>query len=181
VPPSVSAAVAALLSATEPLSQTELAERAGIHERSLRRHSDVLQALDVLRETEDGALRLALPFRESEKGERILPSPVAAEHCRRATQDAAFEAAVTLIGLEEARSLARPDSPLGAPFSGPPVELATDIDRLCDARPEWAPWLRLAQRLAGAETQPADTVQFGAEPAQQPLSGAQPLAQTTTD
>lgn len=65
--------------------------------------------------------------------------------------------------------LIRPEISLGTAFRGPPVSLAADITRLVELRPAWQPWLRLAQQLAGAETQRGEAVQFGAEPPQHPL------------
>lgn len=65
-PPTVSKAVHALLTASRPLTQTEIAERAGITTRSVRNHAAHLEAfalIEEIEETDDG-YRLALPHRE---------------------------------------------------------------------------------------------------------------------
>jgi len=168
-PPTVGKAVAALLSASKPLSQSALADRAGISVRSFRRHSEVLQALELVRETDSGDWRLAVPFRRSGRTTDVLPTSTTAEATARPAQEAAFEVVITLVDGGDIAGLVRPDTALGAPFCGPPVDLAADIARLIELRPAWQPWLRLAQQLAGAETQRGKTVQFGTEPAQHPL------------
>jgi hypothetical protein len=66
-PRSARQGVAALLDADRPLSQAELADRAGISSQSWRNHRAGLVAADWVRETPDG-WRVALPFR-SERGD----------------------------------------------------------------------------------------------------------------
>lgn len=72
-PRSARAGVAALLDADRPLSQTELADRAGISAQSWRNHRDSLVAADWVRETPDG-WRVSLPFRSERDADE---SPVA--------------------------------------------------------------------------------------------------------
>ena len=79
VPPTVSKVVHALLTAVEPLSQRELADRAGVSPRSVRTHRAVLEAFDLVREAGAG-LRFALPFHDErmdadrDGGAAVLPS-----------------------------------------------------------------------------------------------------------
>ena len=129
----------------------------------------MLQALELVREPDAGDWRLAVPFRRSKNPTDVLPTSTTTEATARPAQEAAFEAVITLVDGGDTAGLMRPDTALGAPFCGPPVDLAADIARLIELRPAWQPWLRLAQQLAGAETQRGKTVQFGAEPAQHPL------------
>lgn len=62
--------LAALVDADRPISQAELARRAGISAQSWRNHRDVLVALDLVRETEDG-WRLTLPFRSERREDDV--------------------------------------------------------------------------------------------------------------
>ncbi|WP_436347078.1 hypothetical protein [Natronorubrum sp. FCH18a] len=61
--PTVSKAVHTLLTASRSLTQTEIAERAGISTRSVRNHIGHLEAFALIEVMNDG-YRLALPFRE---------------------------------------------------------------------------------------------------------------------
>ncbi len=69
-----------LLTATEPLSTSEIADRAGITTQSIRNHRDDLAALGLLEITEQGAgkatlYRLRLPFPE-DRYEQDAPRPL---------------------------------------------------------------------------------------------------------
>jgi hypothetical protein len=161
--PTVSKAVGALLRSSRPLSKTALAEKAGVSTRSLRRHLDVLEALDLVRET-DGGYRLALPFAtDEERGERILPDAV--DDDLAAPQDLLFDIATVLV--EDTDRLADPDDPLGAAFVYP-----LDIEALRRELPDLDPWVRVARDLCdGPDPVPA-TVRFGPPVEQTSLQGA---------
>jgi len=73
-PRSARAGVAALLDADRPLSQTELADRAGISAQSWRNHRDALIAADWVRETPDG-WRVSLPFRSERDDAPAVADP----------------------------------------------------------------------------------------------------------
>jgi len=72
--PAARAGVGALVDAESPISQAELARRAGITAQSWRNHRDALAAADVVRETEDG-WRLCLPFRDERRDEDVEDAP----------------------------------------------------------------------------------------------------------
>lgn len=137
-PPSLSKAVAVLLRSTSPLSPADLADRAGISTRSLRRHLDPLVSLDVVRET-DGAYRLALPF-DDERGERIAPEPLTDDTVR--TQDLVFELALDLV--DDGGRLGDPEDPVGRPFFGP----GFDAGPLRTYLPRSNPYLSVALSLS---------------------------------
>ncbi|MDS0284742.1 hypothetical protein [Haloarcula onubensis] len=151
-PPTLSKAVAALLRSSQPLTQTALAEEAGVSTRSLRTHLDALVALDIVQDTDDG-LRLTLPFADDEeRGQHILPAAVDERHT--AVQDLLFDAVATLV---EDDRLGDPGDPVGAAFCWPP-----DIDSLQTHLPDVNPYLRIARTLCHEADPPATTVQFGA-------------------
>jgi hypothetical protein len=72
--PSARQGVATLLRADGPLSQTALADRAGISRQSWRNLREALVALDVVRETAEG-WRVALPRREERYSDLEVSSP----------------------------------------------------------------------------------------------------------
>lgn len=78
-PLTVGKVVGALLRAERRLSQTTLAKRADVSPRSIRRHQDVLEALDLVEVDAGDGWRLMLSFRAAEerRGEGVLPAPVA--------------------------------------------------------------------------------------------------------
>jgi biotin operon repressor len=67
--PSVRKIVAALLETDGPLSGSTLADAAGVSSRSVRRHTETLSALDLVRETEAG-YRVALPGMQARRSPR---------------------------------------------------------------------------------------------------------------
>ena len=153
-PPSVSKAVAALLRSSRPLSQTALAEAADVSTRSLRRHLAALEALDMVRDTGEG-YRLALPFPEEERGERILPSAMTDDLA--AAQDLVF--AVTEAVVDDTRRFGDPSDPVGAAF----IHFPPDYRGLRAHLPEITPWVDVAKALCNSPAPPTPTVAFGAD------------------
>jgi hypothetical protein len=149
--PTVSAAVATLLRAEQPLTQTELAERADVSTRSLRKYVDVLAALDLVRETE-GGYRLALPFQDDERGDLICPKPIKSQ----STTATELLWDVADILLDEPMRLGNLDDPVGAAFAHP-----VDYDLLRRECPRINPWVRVARLLCGAPDAEDRVVQFG--------------------
>lgn len=148
-PPTVGRAVSVLLRTDGSLSKTELADRANVSTRSVGRHLDALEALDLVRVTEDG-LRLALPF---DGDEEVCPAPVA--DASAAPQDYLFDVAMALV--EDTERLVDPDRPLGAAFQWP-VDLSA-LRRHC---PQLAPWADVATLLTDSVEATTETVRFGA-------------------
>ncbi|MFW6435969.1 MAG: winged helix-turn-helix domain-containing protein, partial [Halovenus sp.] len=151
-PPTVSKALAALLRTAHPLTQTELAAKADVSARSIRRHLDALEALDLVRDVEDGGYRLALPNSDDERGRSICPEPVSSETA--APQDLLFDVALALV--EDPGRLGYPDDPVGAAFAWPP-----DLDALRTHLPGLNPWVRVARSLSNAPDPPPATVTIG--------------------
>jgi hypothetical protein len=163
--PSVSKMIGALLRTVRPLSKTRLAEKAGVSPQSVRNHLDLLKTLDLVRVTGEG-LRLALPFADEERGRRILPDPVDAEHI--SAQELLFDAALEFVDAADAGRLGDPDDPLGAVFCGPvldPEPLRTEL-------PALYPWVRVARTLCHEADPPGVTVSFGAEIEQTSIQAA---------
>jgi hypothetical protein len=156
VPPTASKAVAALLTATAPLSQSELANVADVSTRSLRRHLDTLVALDLVRETDNG-YRIALPFSETERGEQIVPEAVDGDD---SAQDVFFEVAVTTVASDEAGRLGDPTDPLGALFFGPTIT-PEEIGALSADCPGLNPWFETARHLCNESITQSRTVTIG--------------------
>ena len=130
-PPSVSKAVAALLRSAQPLSKSTLAEKAGISTRSLRRHLDVLVAIDLVRETDEG-VRLALPTSD-ERGREIVPDAV--DDGLAARQDLLFDVVVAVV--DDPARFGNPDDVVNQAFVGFPP----DFDALRRAFPDLNPWV----------------------------------------
>lgn len=154
-PPSASQAVSALLTATEPLSKTDLADRADVSTRSLRTHLPMLEALGLVEETPSG-YRLLLSFAE-ESG--VFP-PVCSDGLTNAT-DLLFDALTTIVG----DAVYDFDHPIGAAFATP-----NPPDALLDADVGLKPWIHIAVALAGPDDHPdASVVRFGPRPSQAAL------------
>jgi hypothetical protein len=163
--PTVSKAVAVLLRSARPLSKTELAEKAGVSTRSLRSDGnlDVLVALDLVRETEDGNYRFTLPFAtDNERGTQVSPDVVDDDHA--VPRDVLYETVLSLVDDTGSR-VADPDDPLGALFFGPGI----DTEGLVAELPWIEPWVRVARLLSGSHQTEltCQTVRFGAEIEQQ--------------
>lgn len=150
--PTVSKVVHALLTTAESLNQRDLADRAGVSTQSVRNHRNILEAFDLLRETE-GSLRFAFPFRDERtdqgRGAAVLPSYAVGNPDREA-------------------------------HTRPPDVLFDAVDRLIEdpsqlADPEAWPWLSLLEALLDVETADAPherAVVVGHEPEQTALSSA---------
>lgn len=165
--PTVSKAVAGLLRSARPLSKTELAERAGVSTRSLRRagNLDALIALDLVRETDDGSYRFTLPFStEEERGEQVCPEPV--DDGLATVRDVLYE--VVLVTVDDAAMrTADPDDPLGRPFFGSSFEIKPLLSEC-----SWLnPWVRVARVLSGTVESRVNTATFGSDIEQAPIGG----------
>ena len=155
VPPTVSKVVHALLTAVEPLSQRELADRAGVSPRSVRTHRAVLEAFDLVREAGAG-LRFALPFHDErmdadrDGGAAILPSYAIGNPDRDGLtrgSDVLFRVVERLI--DDPSRLADPSDPIGGVFFNVDSERWDAVtDRLC--RPDAWSWLSPWVSVAGA-------------------------------
>jgi hypothetical protein len=165
-PPTVSKAIAVLLGTATPLTQSELAEKADVSARSLRRYLDILEALDLIRNIE-GGYRIAFPDSDGERGERIFPEAVGDDLA--APQDILLDIALTLA--EEPARLSDPEDPVGAAFCWPP-----DLEALRRGLPRIDPWVRVARVLAGEPDPPPSTVEIGPD-----VDAPQTSLQTATD
>jgi hypothetical protein len=174
-PPSVSNVVHALLTATGPLTQRELAKRADVSPQSVRNHHIVLEAFDLVREV-DGGLRFALPFRDERtdrhRGTDVLPSYAVGNPNR----DGLTRASDVLFGvvdrlIADPGRLADPMDSIGGVFFDPG---GFDPDRLCqpDAWPWLLPWVRVLRALldiANLDHEQRDVV-MGNDPTQTMLA-----------
>jgi len=160
--PTVSAAVATLLKADQPLTQTELAARADVSARSVRKYVDVLAALDLVRETEDG-YRLALPFQnEDDRDSRVCPEPVATDAIT--ATELLWDVADVL--LDDPMRLGDLDDPVGAAFTHP-----VDFDALRRECPRINPWVRVARILCDSPDAEDTVVHFGQATSQLSVPG----------
>jgi hypothetical protein len=148
--PSLSKVVHTLLVADEPLTQSELADRAGVSARSIRIHTDRLKAFDFVRESDSG-WRFVLPLRgdgdQDERGDDILPWFVATaddgQEWDTLVRDVLAEAAYDLL---DADRYADPDDPVGRALFARPGER---IPALQEAW-EWLdPWVSVVGILVG--------------------------------
>jgi len=124
--------------------------------RSLRNDGnlDALEALDLVRETDDGAYRFALPFAtDDERGDQVCPTPVDDE--LTTARDALYE--VVLAIVDDPARTADPDDPVGAPFFGSEL----DTDPLRQVLPAITPWVRVARLLCNEPISTDVTVSFG--------------------
>jgi hypothetical protein len=183
--PTVSKVVHALLTAVKPLTQAALADRADVSSRSLRTHCEVLEAFDLVRATDNGGLRFALPFRseraDRNRGTAVLPFYAAENPDRDGLirgSDVLFEVVGRLV--EDLGRLADPDDPIGGVFfdSGrfAPGQLADS-----DAWPWFAPWLSVVGTLLdvdGDRDRSSPPVIMGTDPDQ--LAIQQASASTTS-
>lgn len=141
--PTVGKVVQTLIEATEPLTQTELAERSDVSTQSIRNNRDVLEALDLLTVDESG-WRLNLSFRtKAERRNGVVPSIV----------DSAFVDAVDSL-LETVLPPERygdPDDEIGKVLFWPPEPWGLlDNDDLSQ-------WVELAAALSGTEKPETET------------------------
>ncbi|NEU59241.1 DUF5817 domain-containing protein [Halorussus sp. MSC15.2] len=160
--PGVQALVTTLLTAENPLSVTELTDRAGVDRTTWYDHRDRLVALDLVRETSAG-VRLALPFRGS--GESDVRPWFTRRDTRRDDVRVASVGGVVLELLDELT----PDSETIQTVSAA-LQHPVDIDELQDAWPDLDGWLSTIQ-IATAETMDSlddspEFVVFGRQPDQ---------------
>ena len=174
-PPTVSRALHALLTASEPLTQTELADRAGITTRSVRTHTPRLEAFGLIEEVA-GGYRLIIPF----SGERhdtdaplswYLTPNSDREDLRDATEKGVIGEALyghDLPGAEAVREAMLPMVTLQIP---------PDVRRgILETWPWAGPYLDAARALAADEPMaspdegPRETITVGPELEQQPLT-----------
>lgn len=170
--PTVSKAVHGLLTAEQPLTQAELAERAGISPRSVRNHADRLEAFGLVEDTDTG-YRLALPFREERHadGEDVLPWYAVPNRERDDVRDAT-EKGVVLEAVCEF-GLPRGDAVLEAMVGIATLQIPPDVRRqIVEIWPWVEPLLTAVRVLAADESarECVDTVSFGAELQQAALS-----------
>lgn len=141
--PTVGKVVYELLQATEPLSQAELADRAGVSTQSIRNNRDTLEALGIV-SIERGAWRLNLSFRTTE--ERRSPvTPTLVD----STFTEAVDALLTAVLPPE--RYGDPEDPIGGTLFWPP-----DPWELVD-HPDLEQWVRLAAQLTGTENPDNET------------------------
>jgi len=159
--PTVRKAVAVLLRTEQPLSQTELAERADVSTRSLRKYTDVLAALDLVCDTDDG-YQLALPVQDDDRGDLGCPDPV--ENDATTATELLWEVADVL--LDDPMRLGDLDDPVGAAFAHP-----VDFDALRQECPGINPWVRVARILCNSPDAEPNVVQFGQVYKQMPVTG----------
>jgi hypothetical protein len=143
---------------TTALSTSELADVAGVGRSSLYRHLDILTALDLVHETDDG-LRFALPTRD-ERGADNSHTPAPLFDDLAAAQDLLYDAALSLV--DDVTRLGDPDDSLGAAFLG----MSFDADALRDALLDLDPWIDVARRLCD-DPDPEPTIVVVGEPTEQ--------------
>ncbi|WP_235847840.1 helix-turn-helix domain-containing protein [Natronorubrum thiooxidans] len=163
LPRSVGKIIAALLTASEPLSQKTVAERADVSTRTVRNHADKLAAFDIVRIGADG-YRLALSFvSASERRQPVFPSTTSK------SASLLFDAVdPLLVSTLPPAQYGDPADPIGSVLFEPQDPLALlEIDA-------YAPWIKLAGRLTDCErqTQPEKHIHMGPELAQQPIEAA---------
>ncbi|WP_226043427.1 helix-turn-helix domain-containing protein [Natrinema sp. DC36] len=153
--------IAALLDVDEPITQKELADRAGVRARTVRNHRNRLQGLGLLEITDDG-YRLALSFRTPEERQsEVYPEIVATDEIL------IVEAAdAVLEDLLPPDRYGDPDDPAGGVLFWPPDPLQLLV------MDDVGPWITAAAALddVDAELVEPTTVTMGPTTlAQQPL------------
>jgi len=159
LPPTVGKVVTALLGTEDTVTQTELAELAGVSTQSIRNNRDRLEALDII--TVDGTeWRLSLSFpTPAERRNGIVPD---------VTGSTFLEAVDALLTTElPPERYGDPEDPIAGALFWPPdpwgiVDESTDLE----------PWILLAARLSGTERPDGDqeaTVSMGPSINQTPL------------
>jgi len=108
-PPTVGKLLATLFEAEDPVPVDDLAERAGVSQRSVSRHLDALQALDVVRNTDDG-LRMALPF---DSREHDVDLPAAARDRLTTASDVAWWVAEVVLEGDPPQGCSRRSPAIG--------------------------------------------------------------------
>lgn len=153
LPPTVGKVLAALLRAEAPVSQRELADRADVSTQAIRDNRGALEALDLVRVTEDG-WRLALSFRSrAERRDPVTPSTLE----NAGLLDVLDDVLETLLPTDE---YSDPSDPVGGVLFWPPDPWGLRDD----SKPEG--WLMLAAALADEDPPVEDrssSVEFGPE------------------
>ncbi|WP_435078552.1 hypothetical protein [Halococcus sp. AFM35] len=173
--PALSRTIQILLVAETPLRQSELADRADVSARSIRKYVERLKAFDFIRETDDG-WRFALPFHiDEERGKTVLPWFVAtADDDQERGQDTLVRdvLAEAVSDLLDVDRYADPDDPVGGALFSPPGEL---IPALREAWGWLGPWIRAIQILLdapGGSPSKNVTATVGIEPKQGSVTAA---------
>ena len=148
--PALSRTVQTLLVAETPLIQSELADRANVSTRWIRKHIERLAAFDFVRRT-DAGWRFALPFHtDEERGKAIHPWFVAPSEIDR-EQDALVREVIAeaVYDLLDAERYADTDDPVGGALFAKPGER---IPALQEAW-EWLdPWISVVEILIDADS-----------------------------
>ena len=148
--PALSRTVQTLLMAETPLTQSELAERADVSARSIRKHIKRLAAFDFVRRT-DAGWRFALPFHIDEKrGKTIYPWFVAPSESDGKQGTLIREAiAEAIYDLLDAERYADTDDPVGGALFAKPGERIPMLQETW----EWLdPWISVLEVLIDADS-----------------------------
>lgn len=150
LPPAVGQIIHALLTAEYRLSQRELAERAAVSARTIRKYRDRLEALDLIHIDTNG-YRLTVPFQTTtERRDPVVPAVLEDTQTLLDTTDALLEIMVPPDRYGD------PDDVLGSALFWP-----LDPSRLLD-HPTVGPWLRVAAALTATEAiEDTRTLQMG--------------------
>ena len=145
--PALSSIIHTLLTAESPLTQQEIADRAGVSTRSVRTHTKRLAAFDFIRET-DAGWRFVLPFHtDDERGDSLLPwyAATADEQSETLLRDVLGEVIHELL---DPQRYANPnDSVAGALFAG-----SGEMVPALRAAWKWLDsWIHRAQTLLDAD------------------------------
>lgn len=141
-----------LLTASEPLTTGELADRAGVSRQSIRNHRDDLAAIGLLAIDDRGVgkatyYRLTLPFRD-DRGDRDAPRPLYLPDGRG--ESSTYNARDVVYDLLEARDLldeAFADDAINDGLVGWPPDLRPAVERW----PWLRPWIDCIDWLLGFE------------------------------
>jgi len=154
--PTVGKVVHTLLQATEPVSRAELADRAGVSERSIRNNRTELEALGLVSIDARG-WRLNISFRtKAERRNPVVPEFVGGEFIDSIS--------ALLEAILPPGRYADPNDPLGQVLFWPqnPWGIATGF--------RVSPWVQLAARLTGTEQPKSETtIQVGPAIRQKPI------------
>jgi hypothetical protein len=181
--PTVSKAVSSLLDVERPVSQSELADLAGVSTRSLRNHLDRLVAFDVVREV-DGGFRLTLSTRD-ERYTDVLPWYARPNRERDDYRDATEKGVLAAVAFDF--DLSDADDVVDALGAIETLQTPAEVRR--DVLDVW-PWsdtlLDVARAFAADELDhrrprtPTRTVEFGAALEQTAIGETSSTASTST-
>ena len=163
LPSAVGRIVHTLLTAESCLSQRELADRADLSTRTIRKYRDRLEALDLIRVDQNG-YRLALSFQiATERRDSVIPTVLEESQTLPDVADRLLETILPPSRYGD------PDDPLGSALFWP-----LNLSRLLE-HPMVSSWMRLAAALTATEfTEDNRAVQMGSSLEQQPLSHITP-------